>query len=318
MAQIIVSAGSSAVVPISAGSRVLLAGQGYYRVAGLGTSARPTVDEQIDATTTIGPFGDSCSVQVFGLGAGATYEVVFPTDVLDQLGRPSLVSGAGMQAQISAGAVGVVSAGSDNNTLIFPGGTTSKLVLTSTFSALPVASSYVGNALVTDVGPSGSLWRSNGVSWGLVGGSALLAQGANISVSAGSTTEEDIVTLLLPGGLLGAFGQLEVLTMWEGTVNANVKTTRVKLGGTAFLNTTGLTSNASYLLPPVRIANFGAQNSQRSYPAANGNASSATGTSATTGAVDTSAATTFAISGQKATGTDTLTLSYYSVRLYRP
>lgn len=224
---------------------------------------------------------------------------------------------AGNQTQIGAGAVGLVSARADN-TLVFPDGSTSKLVLTTTFAALPAASAYIGQALVTDVGPSGSFWRSNGVSWGLVGGMALLAQGAGLSVDPGSTSEQDLVSILLPGGLMGTVGELEVVTMWEGTVNANTKTTKVKLGGTAFLNTTGLTSNASYLLPPTRIANFGAQNSQRSYPAANGNASTATGTSATTGAIDTSAPTTLAISGTKATGTDTLTLSYYSIRLYRP
>jgi hypothetical protein len=204
------------------------------------------------------------------------------------------------------------------DSLVKPNGDLYKPALISTWSALPLASAYVGNAFVTDVGPHGSLWRSDGSTWGPVGGTVLLAQGANLTVGAGSTAEEDIVSLTLPGGLMGATGQLEVVTFWTATNNANAKTTRVKLGGTAFLATTGVVSNAIYMPPPTRIWNLNAQNSQVSFAAANGNSSVATGTAATTGTVDTSAAATLAISGQKATGSDTLTLYAYSVRLVRP
>lgn len=94
MTQIAVSAGSSSSISLAAGSKVLLTGQGTYRIGPLGTSQRPTVDELIDTMSTVGPFSDSCTVQVWATGNGATYEVVLPTDVLDQTGRPALVSGA--------------------------------------------------------------------------------------------------------------------------------------------------------------------------------------------------------------------------------
>lgn len=93
MTQIAVSAGSNVSVSLAAGSKLLLTGQGTYRIGPLGTSQRPTVDELIDTMSTIGPFSDSCTVQMWGAGAGATYEVVLPTDSLDQTGRP--VSGGG-------------------------------------------------------------------------------------------------------------------------------------------------------------------------------------------------------------------------------
>ena len=109
MAQITVSAGSTTTIPIAVGQKVILTGQGIYRVSGLGGSQRPTVDESIDTTSTIGPFGDTCSVQVWGSGTGAIYEVVSPADVLDQNGRPASVSGAGKNLQIVDGGTAATS-----------------------------------------------------------------------------------------------------------------------------------------------------------------------------------------------------------------
>lgn len=100
MTQIAVAAGTSTSVTIAAGSRLLITGQGTYRVGPLGTSQRPGVDEQIDTMCSIGPFSDTCTVFVLGAGSGATYEVILPTDVLDQTGRPA-VSGAGIGAPSS-------------------------------------------------------------------------------------------------------------------------------------------------------------------------------------------------------------------------
>lgn len=191
---------------------------------------------------------------------------------------------------------------------------------TYTWAALPLPSAYTGAAYVSDVGLSGSLWYSNGVTWGLVSGDAVLARGnTDLSVSGGSTSEEALVSITIPAGLIGVNGQLEVTHFWEATNNANVKTMRVKLGGTAFFaNAAGLNSNTIFLPPPTRIWNRNSQSVQMAFAAANGNTSVATGTAKTAGAVDTSVATTFAISGQKATGSDTLTLLGYVVRLIRP
>lgn len=193
-------------------------------------------------------------------------------------------------------------------------------VITSTWASLPAASAYIGTAYVSDVGLHGSLWRSDGSTWGLVNGECILARGnTDLTVSAGITTEEDLVTVNIPAGLIGANGLIEVTHFWNANNNANVKTMRVKLGGTAFFaNATAINSNAIFLPPPTRIWNRNSESSQISFAAANGNVGVATGTAATTGTVNTAAATTLVISGQKATGTDTLTLYAYSVRLIRP
>lgn len=101
MTQIAVSSGSSASFTLPAGSRLLIAGQGTYRIGPRGASARPTVDELIDNNSSIGPYEADCTVQIWATGA-STYELIAPSDVLDQTGRPiegaalrSLVSGAG-------------------------------------------------------------------------------------------------------------------------------------------------------------------------------------------------------------------------------
>ena len=88
MTQATIVAGSRASFTLSAGSRLLIQGQGTYRVGPIGTSSRPTVDELIDTTTSIGPFSDSCLVQIWATGSGASYEEIAPGDVLDQTGRP--------------------------------------------------------------------------------------------------------------------------------------------------------------------------------------------------------------------------------------
>jgi hypothetical protein len=102
MTQIAVSSGASASFTLPAGNRALIAGQGTYRIGPRGTSARPTVDELIDNNTSIGPYEADCTVQIWSTGA-TTYELISPSDVLDQTGRPiegaalrSLVSGAGL------------------------------------------------------------------------------------------------------------------------------------------------------------------------------------------------------------------------------
>lgn len=189
-----------------------------------------------------------------------------------------------------------------------------------TWATLGAPADYIGLAYVTDVGLSGSLWRSDGATWGLVNGSVVLARGhTDLTVTAASVTEEDLASIPIPAGLMGANGMLEVTHFWEATNNANVKTMRVKLGGTAFFaNATALGSSSIFLPAPTRIWNRNNQAAQMAFAAANGNTTIATGTTKTTGTVDTSAATTLAISGQKATGSDTLTLLGYSVRLVRP
>ncbi len=209
---------------------------------------------------------------------------------------------------------------SDGTSLVDADGNLYALAQTFTWATLPAAADYIGPAHVSDVGAHGSLWRSDGSTWGIVGGSVVLdAYGADLTVTAASTSEIDLVTLNIPAGLIGLNGQLVVTHFWEATNNANVKTMRVKLGGTAFFaNATAINSNAIFMPPSTIIWNRNSQSAQMAFAAANGNTTVATSTAKTTGTVDTSVATSLVISGQKATGSDTLTLLGYRVELVRP
>lgn len=278
------------------------------------------------------PFLQQGNSAVVTVPAGQSIAIGAPVDsvanVLIPLGQPGGPSStvAGITSQVfgpypNGATITVVSAKGQVEYVVGPSPVAGAIIAsTYTWLALPLPSAYIGAAYVSDVGLSGSLWYSNGVTWGLVGGDAVLARGnADINVTGGSTSEEDLVSITIPAGLMGVNGQLEVTHFWEATNNANVKTMRVKLGGTAFFaNATAINSNAIFLPPPTRIWNRNSQSSQMAFAAANGNTTIATGTAKTTGTVDTSAATTLAISGQKATGADTLTLIGYVVRLIRP
>lgn len=178
---------------------------------------------------------------------------------------------------------------------------------------------------ISDVGPHGSWWSSDGLSWGLVNGVCVLAQSAvAVSVSAASTAEEVLAEIALPAGVLGLNGGLRLVTLWSMNSNANVKTVRARLGATALggsawlANATGPLNNVSFQNPAHVIRNRGVVNSQVCFPAANGSVGASSGTALSTFTEDTSVATIVAITGQKATGADTLTLEGYTLELLRP
>ena len=125
---------------------------------------------------------------------------------------------------------------------------TSSTAAAYTFQTLPDPTTYIGNAFVLDVGVRGSLWRSDGVSWGLVGGECVLFNKTTTTAAlTGTTTETLLDEFVIPGGLLGSGGSLIVTSRLTTTNNANVKTFRVKLNGVAgtALNDPQLTSIAT-------------------------------------------------------------------------
>lgn len=84
--------------------------------------------------------------------------------------------------------------------------TTSGLTLTGvTFANLPAASGVSGQIYkVTDVGPTGSLWQSNGTTWSLVNGQSLLF-------------ETNIPFIFISSGSIGNNGALSAITAVPNT-----------------------------------------------------------------------------------------------------
>lgn len=133
----------------------------------------------------------------------------------------------------------------------------------------------------------------------------------------GTTNENTLVSITLRAGSMGPNGALRVKTLWSFTNSGNSKNLRVRLGGTAFLDATQ-SANATYQ-DRREIHNRNSQSSQVGWAAAaTAGGGGASASAATTAAIDTSAATTLAITGQKASAGETLTLESYLVELYRP
>lgn len=130
----------------------------------------------------------------------------------------------------------------------------------------------------------------------------------------GDTNETVMATIAIPAGALGANGILRISTAWSCTNNANNKTARLRLGGiggTALMAPV-LTTSGAYIQRTVHNRN--SQSSQIISLGASSVNSFSTGTPATA-AVDTSAALYVVITGQLATGTDTLSLESYLVEI---
>ena len=116
---------------------------------------------------------------------------------------------------------------------------------------------------------------------------------------------------------MGLNGILRVMTEWTMTNSANNKILRVRfggIGGTSYLSTTRTAD--SCFADIKKIANRGAANSQFGINTAGYFGSG--GTSGATSAIDTSAATTLVITGQKASAGETITLESYLVELILP
>lgn len=141
-----------------------------------------------------------------------------------------------------------------------------------------------------------------------------------VAVSCPADTNEDaLATVTVAANAMGLNGRVRVTSQWTFAGAGGNKTPRVRFGGaggTAYVATA--LNNANTVVKLVtEFANRGAANSQHGGTVIHNN-DPALGyvPTATTGAIDSSAASSVYISGQKAAGADTLTLESYLVELY--
>ena len=140
-----------------------------------------------------------------------------------------------------------------------------------------------------------------------------------VAVSGPADTNENILaTITVPAGAMGLNGILRVTTLWTVTNSGNLKTLRARLGGIGGTDymTIGLTAALSHH-HVVMIRNRGAANSQIGFTPSSIPFNTSTGANITS-AIDTSAAQTFVITGQKASAGETITLESYLVELILP
>lgn len=144
-----------------------------------------------------------------------------------------------------------------------------------------------------------------------VGARTLLCTGQAIAGPA-DTNLNTLRSVVIPANLLGLNGALEIESLWSFTNSANNKTVGITFGSMVLLNA-ALTTSARLRLPS-KMWNRGASNSQIGMPNVTGSTIwGASGASLQTGSVDTTADVTLSFTGQKALGSETLTLEAVSV-----
>jgi hypothetical protein len=170
-----------------------------------------------------------------------------------------------------------------------------------------------GKLYVTSVGTASI---TGGNTWFVPSGGV----GGSVS-GAADTNENTLATIAIPA--LSATSIIRVWMAWSFTNSANAKTMRVRFSGaagTVYMNAAITTQNMYRAL--VTIRNDGATGSQVGSHASVAEASGGLGQLGSgalqTSSVDTSVATTIVITGQKALGSETLTLSTFLVEVLKP
>ena len=140
----------------------------------------------------------------------------------------------------------------------------------------------------------------------------VLARSAVAASGAADTNENTLATITVPAGALGSSGAVRISCLFSYTNSANNKTLRVKFGGTTYFSQVVTTTGLQSLT--VGVSNRTSATQVGWFPL-NPNPYNAQAGSAVTSSVDTSAAVTILITGQKATAGETLTLECYSVEI---
>ncbi len=277
------------------------------------------------ASASFGPGADRRAFGPFAVGQAITVTVQAGSVIVEYGDATPENDGSANSAlngpQVAAGAGGVAGAISGTpGSLVMLDGTERLTTAAYTWATLPAAADYIGNAFVSDVGARGSLWRSDGSAWGLVGGSCILAQSAVAATTlTGTTTETAAQNYTLPGNLMGLNGKLRIFTKWTLTNNANTKTLRFRFGGTG-ISGTALSDPQSTSQTSLHVtAEIENRNSLSSQIGGNGTVNLTGSTNAwRTATVNTATDQLLAITAQLGVGTDSVTLESYQIVLYRP
>jgi hypothetical protein len=144
--------------------------------------------------------------------------------------------------------------------------------------------------------------------------SYVLAQSAVASSVTGTTTETTLASVTLPGGAMGANGQIEIISLWSYTNSANNKILKVKFGGQQLAAITNTTTATEQLLN--RAANRNNSSSQVSFSAFSTGGIGTSTNAINTFAVNSDSDVTIALTGQLANTGETITLESYIIKVF--
>lgn len=189
------------------------------------------------------------------------------------------------------------------------------------FAKLPAASAFPGMEIfVSDVGSTGTFFKSNGTIWKPL--NPIIWQGGGPFSHTGDTNAVQLVSQLIPPGLMTANSALRITTLWDFPNSANNKTMKVQLSSTT--GTAG--AGTSYLSQVVtafatnsvqtNIRNANATNAQVGF-SSSGNSYSISGGSKVTSALDFTGNVYVNIEAQLASAAETINMEY-SIELLIP
>ena len=164
---------------------------------------------------------------------------------------------------------------------------------------------------ITDIGENGILCRGDGTKWVRMHSVRYYDLAATVTLT-NTTSETELTSVTIKGGLMGANGKLKIWPLLSMTNNANGKTIKLKMDGNFFYGNTRILEAQIQFLSIVRNTN-----SQSVQKISSGITA---GLGVTTGAVtsltvNTSADFTISITGQLAHSGDTLTLEGFFVEI---
>lgn len=186
----------------------------------------------------------------------------------------------------------------------------------TTWASRPDASTMTGLVIfVTDIGPIGTMFISNGSRWAPVGGSCVLAINQTTSAVTGTVDETNLASVTVPAGLMSANGQLEIFTLWSHTSSATTRTVRIRLGdvltGTAFYGPSLGTTNTLQGFTIIR--NNNSLSSQYGFPITVGSGLATNPVTLVTSSVNTGLDTGIHFSAQLGSSVHFANLEGYSV-----
>lgn len=142
----------------------------------------------------------------------------------------------------------------------------------------------------------------------------LFEQDNTVITHTGTVVETTLKTIVIPGGLIGVNGRLQVSCFYSVANSANVKAFRIKFGGTVcyFTNSTAIISNASR----VNIRNRGL--AVQKITANNQGPYSTSASALVDGAVNTAVDQNIIFTAELVTSSaDTLLIEGYEVEIFR-
>jgi hypothetical protein len=149
-----------------------------------------------------------------------------------------------------------------------------------------------------------------------VSGVSLIAKSGTAVSAPADTNEDTLATITVPANAMGANGALRIKADFTVTSSGNTKTMRIRFSGasgTQYVNDARTAITGVFY--DIVIYNAGATNSQKSTTGFGATSGASIIIAPTTSSVDTTAATTVVITGQKGSSGETLTLNWFSVEL---